>query len=258
MNDIIVTIDPGSYNTTVLIAQESIGEFPIIAGIGEANSAGISRGQIVDAEKALSGIVHALKDAEKLASLKVKKVSVVIGGDSLRGFLSHGVIAIPKSNEGKVTPNDIVKLLEITRAVKIPDDQRIIDAVVQSFTIDGQKVENPLNMVGVRLEALVKIFTMSAVTLENMVHLLNSLNLDVEYPIIAPYAAAKATLTSEEAEIGTAVLEIGADTTGIAVYNNRRMTYAGVVRFAGNSITGDIAAGLRLPRNVAEKLKLNY
>ncbi|MFP4459809.1 MAG: cell division protein FtsA [Candidatus Zixiibacteriota bacterium] len=254
--DTIAVIDVGSKNTIIIIAeQEADGGINII-GLGEALSEGVQHGSIVNIEKASASILRALKQAEEIADKKIAYVTVSMGGETLKWVKSHGFVAIPKER-GQINHDDVYELLESARAVVIPADQTIVETFVETFTVNDQiGIEDPVGMVGIRLEADVNIATLGTTTINNIFHILEAQRLKIDYVTLGVEGAANSVLLEEEAELGVAILDIGHGTTDIGIMSKRRMIFADSIRFAGKSISHDISVGLRIPEKHAEKIKV--
>ncbi len=256
--DIIASLDIGSQTTRVLVAEQQLGEKVKILGIGEAVSEGIQRGNIVNIEKASGSIVKALKDAEKMAQIKLTRVVVAVGGDSLMWKKSHGMVPISRDKR-TITKKDVASLIKSARAVVIPADHMIVESFVERYMVDSQQdVEDPIGMTGVRLEGDVNIATIRKGNIENIERILESQKLDVEFFTLGIQGTSLSVLTEPEAELGVSVIDIGAGTTDIAIFRNKRMVFADVVRYAGGNITSDLSICIKIPLMQAEELKYEY
>jgi cell division protein FtsA len=162
------------------------------------------------------------------------------------GFNSHGVVAIKMVRWCRPTP--IACSMRRVPWSPSPD----IHAAAE-FLIDGQDgIKEPVGMAGVRLEARVHLVTAAMPLLHNVVKCCQRAGLHVVDLVFAPFAAAEAVLSPEEKELGVAVIEIGAGTTGLLAFANGAVKHTAVLSVGGNHVSSDIAAGLRTPFREAE------
>ncbi len=227
-----------------------------IIGLGQAKSYGLRRGVIVNIEGTVKSIQEAIKEAESMSGIKINSVFTGIAGSHIKGFNSEGVIAV-KGDE--ITQSDIERVIDAARAVAIPADREVLHIIPQDFIVDGQDgIKDPVGMSAVRLEAKVHIITGAVASAQNIVKACNRAGLDVRDIIIEQLASAEAVLNDDEKELGVAIVDVGAGTTDIAVFQNDTIIHTGVITIAGDHITNDIAVGLRTPIESAEKIKIEH
>jgi cell division protein FtsA len=258
MQEIYVGVDIGSYNTKVVVGEEKFGGEIILRGIGEAQSEGVARGNVVNIEKTEKSLLTALADAEKMADVDVKGCYLAVGGDKLRTISSRGVTAIPKEKE-TIDIAAISEVLQAARAIVIPSEAVIVDSVVREFVVDEQAgIADPVGMSGIRLEADVAILVNSKTTLENLERVAQKAGLVPDGRTASIRAAGIAVLAPDEAEIGVVAIDIGAGATQIGVFQHSTMVWASSLGYAGEAISKDLAMGLSLPFEAAESLKLEF
>ncbi len=257
MDEVIAAIDVGTAKTAVVIAEETdVGL--AVRGFGSAPNEGVVRGVVANVSKALKGIRHALSQAEKQAQLKVRDVVAVFGGAQVKVIKSHGVTTIPR-DRGKVTADDVAKVIEAAEALPLPQDAQIIDFAVSDFTADGQGgVVDPTGMIATRLEGDVLVFVAPAAAVRNLTMALEDVDLVPTGFVASSVAVAEAVLTEEERELGAVVIDIGAGVTNAAIYKGGRPKQAVAIPYAGESITHDLMVGLKLTRPAAEEVKLSH
>ncbi len=258
MQEIYVGIDIGTQSTKVAIAEENLSGEIMLKGIGEARSDGVSRGNILNIEKAERALHTALTDAEKMAGVEVREAFLAVGGDRLRTIGSRGVTAIPKDKES-IDATSVSEVLQAARAVVIPSEAVIIDSVVREFLVDGQGgITDPVGMSGVRMEADVGLLVSPKATLSNLERSIERSGLVPDGQTAAVKASGMAVLAPDEAEIGVAVIDIGAGSTDVGVFRRGALVNAFSVGYAGVSITKDITVGLSVPFETAEQLKIQF
>jgi cell division protein FtsA len=227
-----------------------------IVGIGTSPSKGLRKGVVINIESTVTAIRKALREAELMAGCEIKSVFAGIAGGHIKGFNSQGVIAI-KNRE--VNNDDIRRVIDAAKAIAIPMDREVIHILPQEFIIDDQDgIKEPLGMSGVRLEARVHIVTGAAASAQNIIKSCNKAEVDVADIVLEQLASAEAVLSSDEKELGVALIDIGGGTTDIALFIDGAIKHTAVLSLGGNHLTNDIAVGLRTPMAEAEKIKQAY
>jgi len=257
--NIICGIDVGSSNIRTVITQLiSAEEKPRIIGVGVAPSLGVRKGVIVNIEETLEAVNESLEKAERTAGINIDEAIVSIGGNHIGSQYSKGVIAVGRA-DGEVTEDDIERVIGAAQAISIPANREIIHIIPKNYSLDDQKeIRDPLGMNGVRLEVDALIIEGSTPYIKNLSKCFQQAKVDVENFVLAPLAAAKATLTKRQKELGVVLVDIGGGTTSIAVFEEDDLIASSVIPLGGNHITNDIAIGLRTSIDVAEKVKIEY
>jgi cell division protein FtsA len=256
-SDLIVGLDLGTTKICAVVGDLSSEEGLVdVVGIGTSPSTGLRKGVVVNIEQTVQSIQKALEEAEMMAGCEIRSVYAGIAGSHIKGFNSHGIIAV---KGGEVTAKDMERVLDAARAVAIPLDREVIHTLPQEYIVDEQRgIADPLGMAGVRLEVKVHIVTGAVSSAQNIVRSCHRAGLDVEDIVLESLASAKAVLTQEEREIGVALVDIGGGTTDLAIFNNDSIKHTSVLAIGGTNLTSDIAFGLRTPMAAAEKIKLKY
>jgi len=258
MQEIYVGIDIGTQRTKVAIAEEYLNGEIVLKGIGEAASDGISHGNILNIEKAERALQSALTDAEKMADIEAREAFLAVCGDRLRTIGSRGVTAIPKDRES-IDAASVSEVLQAARAVVIPSEAVIVDSVVREFVVDGQGgITDPVGMSGIRMEADVGLLVAPKSTLSNLERTITRAGLVPGGQTASVKASGMAVLSPDEAEIGVAVVDIGAGSTDVGVFRRGTLVWAFSFGYAGESITKDMTVGLSLPFDTAEQLKIEF
>jgi cell division protein FtsA len=253
--ELLVGLDIGTAKVAAVVGEVSGGTLTIL-GSGAAPSEGMRRGVVVNMEATVQSIASAVKEAELRAGCEIHSVFASVGGTQIKGFNSHGVVAI---KSGEVVAADVDRVLDAARAVALPMDQDILHVLPQEFLVDGQDgIKEPVGMSGVRLEARVHIVSTPIAAAQNVIKCCQRAGLHVVDLVFAPFAAAETVLSPEEKELGVAVVEIGAGTTGVLAFANGAAKHTAVLSIGGNHVSSDIAAGLRTPFREAELLKRRF
>jgi cell division protein FtsA len=254
----VVGLDIGTTRTTAVIAEVNEDGRLEIMGIGTAESRGLRKGVIVNPDAAAEPIRRAVEEAERMSGLIAESVHVSMSGTLLRGLNNRGVIAITNADR-RITRADIKRVIETACVVTLPGGHEIIDVQPQEYIIDGQDgISDPLDMLGTRLEVAVHIITGPITVRQNIISAVNRAGLLVADIVLEPVAAAEATLTDDEREYGSAVINIGGETTSLAIYQRGAVQHTAIFPFGGSHFTNDIAFGLRTPIPEAERIKRTY
>ncbi len=245
----------GTTKICAIAAELKDSDFEVI-GIGTSESRGLRKGIVVNIEATVESISEAVRRLEEQASLEVESVYVGIAGGHIKSFESYGTAPVKGS---EITKEDIDRALEAAKAVYVPLDREVLHVIPKEFVVDGEEgIINPVGMNGIRLEAKVQIVTGSVSAVQNLLKCCEKAGLEVIDIVLEPLASSLATLTDQEREHGVVMIDIGGGTTDIAFYKNGVLSYTSVIAIGGNHITNDIAIGLRLPVDEAERLKKTY
>jgi cell division protein FtsA len=253
----LVALDIGTTNVRAVFAEPLDGKLEVV-GIGEAESRGLRKGVIVNPEAAVEAIKRAIELAEHTSGLHADEAYVALGGSHIKGHNSQGVIAV-SSRHREITREDIQRVIDGACAIAIPSGREIADVLPQEYRVDDQDgIGDPLGMLGSRLAVSVRIITSPIAAKQNIVTSVNRAGLMVSDMLLAPLAAAEAVLNDEDREFGTALVDIGGETTNLAVYQRGSVWHTAVFPIGGNHFTNDIAFGLRTPIPEAERIKREF
>ena len=253
--EIIVGLDIGTTKVCAVVGEARPDGVEII-GMGSHPSEGLRKGVVINIEHTVNSIKEAIEEAETMAGCEISAVYAGIAGGHIKGFNSHGVIAL---KEKEVTKKDIDRVIEAASAVAIPMDREVIHTLVQEFIVDEQDgILDPLGMSGVRLEAKIHIVTGAVTSAQNIVKCANRAGLDVCDIILQSLASSEAVLSKEERNLGAAIIDFGGGTTDTAIFSGGAIKHTSVLPLGGDNLTYDIAVGLRTPKLEAEKIKIRY
>jgi len=191
---IIAALDIGTTAVSAAIAEfNEDGELEII-GLGTAPSHGLRRGVVINIEATLRSVALAIEAAEQMAGREVSAVITGIAGGHIEGLNSRGVVAVTGKGR-EITPEDVDRVIDAAKAVVIPMDREVIHVIPQEFIVDEQAgIKNPLDMIGVRLEAEVHIITGSVTSAQNLVKCVNRAGFKVSDIVLESLASARAVL----------------------------------------------------------------
>ena len=254
---IVAGIDIGSAKTTTIIS--SIGEesdTPKIIGVSSVSSKGIRKGQIVNLEEAAESVVASVEAAERMAGYHLTQAVISVSGPQISSQNSTGVVAVAES-EGEITLDDVRRVTEAARAISLSSSREIVHCIPRCFTVDGQEgVKDPLGMSGVRLEVETHIVTASTTAIKNLTKCVSEMGIEAQSLVANSLASAESVLTETEKELGVVLVDFGSGVTSIVIYVEGAPFYTSILPIGARNVTNDLAIGLRLSLESAEKIKL--
>lgn len=258
---IIAGIDVGSSKVTTLVAQvntdESLENTLSIVGVSSVESKGVKKGQIVDIDEAVDSIIASVEGAERMAGYNLENAYIALCGAHLSSQNSHGVVAVSNPNE-EIISEDVDRVVEAASAVSLPNAREIIHILPKEFIVDGESgVKDPVGMSGIRLEVNTHLITASTSAVKNLKKAINEVGVNINGLVYCGLAASHAVLTKTDKELGCVLIDIGGGTTSIAAYIEGALVYSSVIPIGAKNVTNDLAIGLRLSLDWAEKIKIS-
>lgn len=259
---IIASIELGSNKTATVVAQVTIEEGSYeqklnIIGVASVPSKGIKKGQIVNIEEAVESTISSIEAAERMAGHNLDSAFVSLGGAHIHSQNSHGVVAV-SGPTGEIVGSDIDRVIEAASAISLPASREIVHVLPREFVVDGESgVKDPVGMSGVRLEVETHVVTASNAAVKNLSKTLSEAGIKIEDMVFSGLASSYAVLTETEKELGCVLIDIGAGTTSVVAYVDGSLAYSGVIPVGAKNVTNDIAIGLRVSLDTAEKIKLS-
>jgi cell division protein FtsA len=257
-SDYLVGLDIGTKKVAAVIGEITEDKKLEVIGIGTAESRGLRKGVVVNLDSTSAAIKRAQEEAELMAGVEIDAAYVGISGAHIRSFNSKGVIAV-SGKDRKISREDIRRVIEQSKAVSIPPDRQIIHVIPQEFVVDDQDgIKDPLGMSGIKLEVNVHIVTSAITSVQNLRACLERAGVHVQEIVLNQIASSLSTMTPDEKELGVGLIDIGAGTTEVAIFERGSLWYTSVIPLGGDNFTNDIAVGLRTPIPEAEKIKKKY
>ena len=258
----IVGIDIGSSMTRVIIAEESVklGMPPKIIGIGYSASLGMHHGYSTSTREVTASVIEAVRMAEKTTGITIKRAYVSLGGIGLTSEIVPGAVGIARP-DGEVTDEDIHNVMAIAEQnfSKGKRNQRILHTIPLKYRLDGLEVMgNPIGMHGSRLETRVVFITTQEHHFNDLVTAVTDAGVDIIEIIASPIAESMATLSKKQKVVGCGLLNLGAETTTLAVFVDSLPVSVVSFPIGSNDITNDLALGLRISLDDAEKVKMGH
>ncbi|MFH1354055.1 MAG: cell division protein FtsA [bacterium] len=252
-------VDVGSSAVRVAVAQiEKEGQTPVVLGVGVVPMEGMQKGVVTDVEDAVKSLGAALDIAERVAGVSVERGYVSINGSHISSQNSRGVIAVSRA-DGEITADDVARVINAAQAVSLPNNREVLHVLPQNYIVDGhENIHDPVGMTGVRLEVETHIIEGSTPFVKNITKVVNQAGVHIEDFVFSPLAAATAVLDKRQKELGVVLVDLGAGTSSMVVYEENVLLHTAVLPLGFSHITNDIAIGLRTSIEVAEEIKQQY
>ena len=258
-SDIVAGLDVGAGKICCAIGRMDERKRINIIGIGCSPPLGLENGIVADVELLRSAIEKTVREAEEIADVEVESVFAGIAQSNLRGVNSRGVVSIPGAGR-QINCRDVNRVIEVAKVVAMRSTQESVQELVQQFIVDGQPdIRNPVGMYGFKLEAEVYIATGSTSTsLQTVIECIKSAGFEVEGMILEPLAAGEAVVTQSEKKMGALLVDLGGETTCIAIFENGSLMRTRVLTVGVDKITADIAGKFHIAESAAERVKRDY
>ena len=258
MGRMIVGIDVGSSKICTLVSEVDDEGYVRVIGVGLVRSRGVRKGVVVNVVDATAAIAASVDKAERTSGYKIERAYVGLSGVHVSSLNSRGVVGISRREHG-ITVEDVDRALDAAHAIAVPHNQEVVHVIPRGYIVDGQNdVRDPLGMHGFRLEVEAHIVVGSSASIQNLVKCVEGAGVEVDELVLASIAAGDAVLTDTEREMGVVLADIGAGITDMAIFIDGTVWHTVTLAVGGEYVTGDVAIGLRLPPDVAERVKIEH
>jgi cell division protein FtsA len=254
-----VGIDVGTATVRCVVGHiDPTSGTPTVVGVGQAPNNGMRKGVVANLAGPAKAIDDALGEAERMSGYEINAATLSINGTHIMSVSADGMIAVGAADH-EIQPDDVARVEEVATIGKIPANREVLEVVPHSFRLDGQdNIRDPLGMTGTRLEIKANVISALTPHLDNLRKAADMATVNTNETIPAVLASARAVLTEKQLESGVAVVDMGAATTSVAVFEEGDLQYIGVVPMGGANITNDLAIGLKADPDVAETVKLQH
>ena len=254
-----VGLDIGTSTIRCVVAHvDGEGGTPTIVGVGTAPNTGMRKGVVANLQGPAGAIDTALGEAERMSGYQVDYATVSINGSHILSVKTDGMIAVGAMDH-EINREDLLRIEDVATVGKIPANREILEVVPHSYRLDGQdNIKDPLGMTGTRLEIRANVVSALAPHLHNLQKSAEMAKVDAHTIVPSVLAGAKAVLKEQQLENGVAVIDMGASTTSVAVFEEGDLQYVGIVPSGGANITNDLAIGLKTDPEVAENVKVTH
>lgn len=229
-----------------------------VVGVGESPNNGMRKGIVNKLSGPSKAIDDALGEAERMSGYQVDYATLSINGSHIMSTRVNGMVAVNAAGN-EIAQDDISRVEAMAITGKVPANRDTIDVIPYSYKLDGQEgIKDPLGMVGSRLELHANVISTLMPHLANLQKVAENASVHPNSVIPSVIAAAQAVVSEQQLEGGIAVIDFGGATTGVAIYEEGDLQYAGVIPVGGNNITNDLAIGLQTDPEIAEKVKISH
>ena len=255
----VVGIDIGTKNVRCVVGYiDAENGAPKIVGVGEASNSGMRKGTVTNLSGPAEAIDKALEPAERMSGHQINAATLSINGSHLLSTKADGMITVGTVNN-EVTHDDILRLEEVATTGKVPQNREILDIIAHAYRLDGQdNIKDPIGMTGARLEIRANVVSGLVPHITNLQKSAEMAKVEAVSVVPSVLAAAQSVLTESQRENGVAVIDFGAATTGIAIYEEGDLQHLAVIPMGGQNVTNDLAIGLRTDPEIAEVVKLAH
>lgn len=255
---ILSAIDIGSSKIATIVGIKSTESEELrIIGFHSSPAKGVKKGLIVDIDEITMAVEECVEKTERMAGHKINRVFVSVGGPHISSLNSHGVVAI-SNPQAEIVEDDVTRAIDAARAISISNTRQVIEVLPREYVVDGQQgIKNPIGMTGIRLEVDTHIITASHTNLKNLDRCLSELGLSNAGFIFSGLASSESVLTDTEKELGVVLVDIGGGKIDMCLYVEGALSYSSSIPIGARHITNDIAVGLRVSLQSAEKIKLH-
>lgn len=254
----VTGLDVGTENIRAVIASVDKDGHLAVVGYNEGKSAGMRKGVPANLAGPASAIDKMLGEAERMGGYDVRNAYVSINGSSILSTRTEGMIAVG-TVEHEINGEDLDRVEDVAVSGRIPANRDVLDVVPLEYALDGQGgIKDPLGMSGARLEMRACVVSALTPNCENLKKATTAADVQAERLVPSVISAAKAVLSDRQKENGVAVIDMGAATTSVAVYEEGDLQYVGVVPAGSNNVTNDLAIVLAIDPSLAEEIKQRF
>lgn len=251
--NMVVGLDMGTTKISAVIGEIQDDGTIDVVGIGSHPCSGLQKGVVANMDRTADAIGRAVEEAQIMAGVEVDSAYVSLAGPHIGGLNSTGIIAV-KNQE--ITAREVERVIEAARVVPLPEEREIIHVLPQEFIVDDQgDMESPLGMSATRLEVKVHIVTVTTAAANNVIKCVNRAGFEVEDIVLEQLAASEATLNADERNAEVLLVDIGGESTNIALLAGGNLKFTATLGVGGTHITKDLAIGLNIPVSDAEQIK---
>ena len=253
-----VGLDVGTDNVRAVILSVNKEGVKTVVGYAEAKNAGMRKGLVSNLSGPGEAIDRMLGEAERMSGYEVNSAYVSINGKHILSTQAEGMIAVGAIDH-EIDEEDLARVEDVAVSGRLPANRDVLDVVPLEFALDGQGgVKDPIGMTGSRLEMRANVISALTPNCENLKKATESANVYAERLVPSVVAAAKAVLSEHQMENGVAVVDFGAATTALAIFEEGDLQYVSVIPAGSNNITNDLAIMLGIDTKAAEDLKCKY
>lgn len=253
----ITGIDLGSDEVKLVVAEESEGRIVPRLFLREP-SAGVRRGGVAEPQELAGVLTKLVAEATRMNKDAARNVFINIGSTQINAQPSRGIVAVSRA-DGEIHPDDIDRVVKASQALNLGKNRTLVHNVVREFIVDGTAdVTDPLGLSGSRLEVSSIVIDAFEPHVKNAVKAAEIAGCQVQGMALNGLAASRAALSKRRKQLGCAVVDLGAETTSVAAWEDGKLVGVAQLPIGGATLTHDLAIGLTVPVHVAERVKRQY
>ena len=249
----IVVLDIGVSKVLCLVGETHSDADLRILGMGSSPCTGLRRSTVIDMPRVVESIQQAVTQAERAAGLKITGAYAGIAGEDISAFTSRSTVAV--SGIGKpIDEDDVARGMAAAEQSSPSEGQVVMHRFVQNYAVDGEPVQNPLWLHGSKLEIETLSVAASRSACTTLQRAADEAGIEIAGFILETVAAAAATVSHDEREMGVGILDIGAGTSDLAIFCGP-LRYVAEIPFGSQDITKDLSVVLNVSPKIAQQLK---
>jgi cell division protein FtsA len=259
MANIITGLDIGTSSIKGVVADKKKDGTLSVISVFSHPSAGLRKGVLVDEEEALKVFRKVMVDLEKVSKKATENIFININGKHIIPRLSRGIVAVSRADQ-EIQQDDVDRVFQASEAIKFSQgNYTILHNVVSEYLVDDVgEITDPVGMKGSRLEVSTMLIQAFHPHIKKLVELLKKTGGDVSGIIFSPLASGRAVLSKRQKELGTVLIDFGGGTTSLVVYEEGKVVHSKSLPVGSGHVTNDIAMGLKVSIDLAEKIKKTY
>jgi cell division protein FtsA len=252
-------LDLGTSSIKVLVAKREKKErvFEVVK-LEKFHSFGLRKGAVENVTEVAKNIRNAIFEINQGMDQKIDSLFVNINGPRIKFLTSSGLISVSRADQ-KISSEDVERVIKASQAINLPSNYEVLESLPQEFIVDGERgIKKALGLSGIRLEVKTGLITVFSQDLKNLTQAVLEAGCQIEDIFVSPLVSARAVLLPQEKELGVALIDIGATTTGLAVFEEDTLIHLAILPVGSANITNDIAIGLRTKIETAENIKKQF
>ncbi|MBR2587148.1 cell division protein FtsA [Candidatus Saccharibacteria bacterium] len=253
-----VGLDVGTENVRAVVASLGKDGKISVVGYNESRSLGMRKGIPANLAGPADAVDRLLGEVERMSGFEIRSAFVSVNGSGLLTTKTEGMIAVG-TVEHEINEEDLMRVEDVAVTGRVPANREILDVIPFGYSIDGgEAVRDPVGMTGARLEMRANVVSALQPNCDNLRKSLEGAKVGVERFVPSVVAAARAVLDDRQRENGVAVIDFGAATTSVAIFEEGDLQYVGVIPAGSNNVTNDLAICLEINTEIAEEIKKRY
>ncbi|KKT92115.1 MAG: Cell division protein ftsA [Candidatus Jorgensenbacteria bacterium GW2011_GWA2_45_13] len=258
MSNIITGLDIGSSQIKCVVAEEKKDRVLSILSVVKQPSIGFHKGVLVDQEDATQILRELTLDLQKISKRVTQNVFINVQSEHVHVRNSRGIAAVARADR-EIQQDDIDRVIQASQAVKLQPNYMVLHNITREYFVDDVgDIHDPLGMTGNRLEVSTLVVEAFSPQVNLLLKTLERVGIRVGGLIFNPFASSRAVLTKRQKDLGVLMIDFGFDTTSFAVFEENKVSYAKSIPIGTRHVTNDLAMGLKISFDSAERLKLTY